>query len=137
VEPVSERPLGELLREISEEGKRLLRAELTVARVELKDEAKKASAGAGLFGAGGVVALLAAMALTAGLIALLALVLPLWASALIVAGVLGAVAAVCLVAGRKAFQKVNAKKAIQPLKEDGQWASETLRAARQKTPAHA
>ncbi|MFE5490647.1 phage holin family protein [Streptomyces virginiae] len=84
-------------RQISE----LVREEMQLARAEMTQKGKRFGKGGGLFGAAGMLGFLAAQALTATCIAALALVLPLWASALIITVALAVVAAVMAMAGKK------------------------------------
>jgi uncharacterized membrane protein YqjE len=134
----SDRPLGSVVSEFLDQGKHLLRAELTLARTELRAEAKKATAGSGLLAAGGVVLLLGAMALVAFLVIALAYVIPLWASALLVTVLLLAVGAGIAAAGAKRLKTIHApRKTIQTLKEDSQWASTTMRSAKSQMHGHA
>jgi hypothetical protein len=134
---LDERPLPELLRDMAAEGKRLLRAEMHLVRSELKHEAKKAGAGAGMLTAGGVAGLLGAMALTACLVVALSALMPLWLSALLVGAAMLVVAGILAASGLKAIKSVKPDRTIHSLKEDSQWASETLRAAKQQTHGHA
>jgi nitrate/nitrite transporter NarK len=69
------------------------------------EKGKKAGIGAGLFGGTGVVALYGVGALITAAIAGLAVVLPVWAAALIVAVVLFIVAGVLALAGKKEIQQ--------------------------------
>ncbi|MFN3866218.1 MAG: phage holin family protein [Demequina sp.] len=85
----------------------LVRDEMALAKTELQDAARSATVGAGMFGAAGVMALYGVGALVAAAIAGLAVVLPLWLAALIVAIVLFAVAGVAVLMGKK---KVKAAK---------------------------
>jgi hypothetical protein len=91
---------ADLVKLAGEQISRLVRDELQLARVEISGKAKRFGTGAGLFGAAGVIALYGVAALIATLILLLALVLPGWAAALIVAVVLFAVAGVMALVGR-------------------------------------
>jgi len=132
-----EKPLGELMSELVGEAGRLFRAEVKLARAELKEEANKAAKGAGLFSAALVFGLLGAMALVACCILAIAGGLPAWAAALIVGvGCLGAGVALAY-AGRSAFRAVEPERTIEHIKEDGQWASKTLQSVKQKRHAHA
>jgi MFS family permease len=79
----------------------LVHKDVEMAREEIASKAKRMGIGAGMFGAAGVVALLALGALTAAAILGLAIVLPAWAAALIVGVVLGAVAAIIALSGKK------------------------------------
>ncbi|MER5871402.1 phage holin family protein [Streptomyces sp. NPDC002044] len=92
---------GELVEQAAEQLTRLVRQEMGLARAEMREKGKRAGLGGGLFGGAGVVGVLALQALVAAGIAALALVLPVWASALIAAGALAAAAAVLASMGRK------------------------------------
>lgn len=122
--------LGDLVREASTEASRLMRGELDLAKAELKAEVKQASKAGGAIAGGGVLAHTGYLAVVAGVILLLGLVLPLWASALIV-GVLmiGAGALIAKFGGvDKLKQAVRPpERTIQTFQEDRRWASETLR----------
>jgi len=91
---------GELVRRLSTQLSELFRRELELARTELTAKGKRAGAGAGLAGAGGVVALFGVGVLIAAAVAGLATVLPVWLSALIVGIVLLLVAGVLALVGR-------------------------------------
>ena len=79
------------------------------AQTTAKDEAKKAGAGAGLFGAAGFAGYMVLMFLSFALWWALANVMDIGLAALIVAIIWGIVAAVAFVMGRKKFQEVNPK----------------------------
>ena len=132
------RPIKELVSELLEQGRRLVRAEVQLARAEMKTEVKKASAGAGMIAAGGVVAFLGLATAVAFLVIALAGVMPLWASALIVAVLLLAGGGAIVFGGLKAMKKVHGPtKTIQTLKEDGQWASRTMHSMKSQMHGHA
>lgn len=84
----SERSTGELISQLSEQVSHLVRDELRLALAELTQKGKRAGIGAGLAGAAGVVAWFGLGALLVAVIAAVALVVPVWAAALIVGGVL-------------------------------------------------
>jgi hypothetical protein len=96
---------GELVKRLSTQLSELIRGELELARAELTAKGKRAGTGAGLAGAGGVVALYGVGALIAAAIAALALVMPVWLSALIVGVVLLLVAGVLALAGRSQLRR--------------------------------
>ena len=96
---------GELVQRLSAQLSELVRRELDLARTELATKGKRAGAGAGLAGAGGVVALYGVGALIASAIAALALVVPVWLSALIVGVVLLLVAGVLALVGRRRLRE--------------------------------
>jgi Flp pilus assembly protein TadB len=138
VEEESSRPIKELVSEFLEQGRRLFRAEVQLARAEVRDELKKTTAGVGMTAAGGVVALLGAFTFVAFLVIALAGVMPLWASALLVAVVLLAGGAGIVWLGLQRFKTVHGpKKTIQTLKEDSQWASRTMHSMKSQMHGHA
>ena len=98
--------LGDLLAEVSRDISTLMRQEVELAKAELKQTARQAGKGAGLYGGAGV----------AGFLALLFVSIALWWalgylmgnawSALIVAGLWGIVAAVLFFTGKKEIEEV-------------------------------
>jgi hypothetical protein len=132
------RPLKDLVSEFFEQGRRLVRAEVQLARAEVRGEVKKASAGLGLTAGGGVVLLLGAFTFVAFLVIALAYAMPLWLSALLVAVALLAGGAGIAWAGLQRLKKVHGPtKTIQTLKEDGQWASRTMHSMKSQMHGHA
>ena len=97
----TDKPIGELLQQASQQTATLVRQEIRLAQLEIKEKSRHAGIGAGLFGGGGVMALLGLGALVTAAIAALSLVLPVWAAALIVAVILFAVAGVLALIGNK------------------------------------
>ena len=92
---------GELVRRLSEDVSRLIRDELRLARLEMTRKGKRAGVGAGLLGAAGLTGFFGAAALVTTAILALALVLPAWAGALIVGGVLLAFAGLLALVGKE------------------------------------
>ena len=120
----SDRPVGELLRELSEQTTTLVRQELELAKLELTEKGKRAGIGAGMFGGAGVVGLYAVGALTACLILALATAVTGWLAALIVAVVYGAVAGLLALSGKSKVQQAVPpvpEQATESVKEDVQW----------------
>jgi uncharacterized membrane protein YqjE len=128
-----ERPVGELLKELSNQTTTLVRQELELAKAEMAEKGKQAGLGAGMFGGAGLVGLLALGALTTCVIAALATAMELWLAALIVAAVYAAIAGALALAGRKKTQQATPpapEQAIESTKEDIQWAKNHARSAR-------
>ena len=88
----TDKPIGDLLQQASQQTATLVRQEMRLVQLEIKEKGRHAGIGAGLLGGGGVIAFLALGALTTAAIAGLSLVLPVWAAALIVAVILFPVA---------------------------------------------
>jgi uncharacterized membrane protein YqjE len=93
--------VGALVAQLSTDVSRLVRDELQLAKAELKDKGKEAGIGIGLFGGAGTVAVYGVGALVAAAILGLATAVPAWLSALIVAVVLFAIAAVAGLLGKR------------------------------------
>ncbi|MFF8658662.1 phage holin family protein [Streptomyces huasconensis] len=92
--------VGQLVERATAQLSDLVRQEMRLAAREMAAKSKRAGRGGGLLGAAGAVAYIGLMALAATAIAALSLALPVWAAALIVTGVLFAVAGVLAVMGR-------------------------------------
>jgi uncharacterized membrane protein YqjE len=93
--------VGELVQRASQQLTELVRGELRLAQAEMKEKGKHYGKGGGLFGGAGLVGFLMLQALVATVIAALAEALPVWAAALIVTAVLGVIAAVLALTGKK------------------------------------
>ncbi|WP_374194766.1 phage holin family protein [Streptomyces sp. VRA16 Mangrove soil] len=100
---IGQEPVGELVQRASHQLTELVRGELRLAQAEMKEKGRRYGRGSGMFGGAGVVGFLMLQALVAAAVAGLAVALPVWAAALIVAGVLGAIAAVLTARGRRQF----------------------------------
>jgi hypothetical protein len=101
VRPGAERSTAELVQQASEQISRLVRDEFALAKAELAEKGKHAGVGVGLFGGGGALALYGLGVLIAAGVMALALVMPGWLAALIVAVVLFAAAGVLALVGKK------------------------------------
>jgi hypothetical protein len=121
---LKEQPWVEVLKTLGEELRSFIQQEMQLVKVELGSKVKQAGMGAGMFGAAGFMGFLAVGALTAAAILALALVVPAWAAALIVAAFYGLVAAVLALSGKK---KVKAATPLAP-----EQAIRTAQAAREQ-----
>ncbi|OJT18565.1 hypothetical protein BO221_41370 [Archangium sp. Cb G35] len=135
---MSGREFGSLVGEFFDQGKRLIRAEIALARTELRQEVTKLKAGGVMVGVGGLLLFIGALAFAAFAIVLLDLVLPLWAAALIVTVLFLAIGAGVAMAGIKSLKQIHApNQTIQTLKEDSQWASRTFQSVKSQMHGHA
>jgi uncharacterized membrane protein YqjE len=128
-----ERPIGELLKQLSQETTTLVRQELDLAKAEMAEKGKKAGKGAGMFGGAGVVGLLALGALTAALILALDTAMDAWLAALVVGLVYAAIAGVLALTGKKEVQQATPpvpEQTVETVKEDVQWAKTRTPSAR-------
>jgi uncharacterized membrane protein YqjE len=119
-----ERPIGELVKDLSQQTSTLVRQELELARAELQQQGKDAGKGAGLLGGATVAGLLALGALSAALITLLDKAMATWVAALIVMALWAIVALVLAQTGRTSLQRATppARQTVETVKEDIQWA---------------
>jgi len=118
---LSEEPLGAVVHRLSEQIPELVRSEIRLAQAELAQKGKRAGLGVGLFSAAGLFALYGLATLLTTAIVLLDLALPLWAAALIVTGVLFAIAGVAALVGKKQVAEASPpapEKAIAGAKQD-------------------
>jgi len=129
----SERPVGDLMRELSEQTTTLVRQELELAKLELAQKGRSAGIGAGMFGAAGVAGLYAVGALTACVILALATAVTGWLAALIVAAACSLVAGVLALSGRSKVAQAlppAPEQATESVKEDVRWTTTRAKQAR-------
>jgi hypothetical protein len=125
-----ERPMGELLKQLSQETTQLVHQELELAKAELQQKGKQAGAGAGMFGGAGALGLAALGALTACFILALNAVMPAWLAALLVAVVYGIIAFVLVKQGQAKLKQATPpvpEQTIETVKEDVEWAKTQMR----------
>ena len=128
-----ERSIPDLVKQLADQTSTLVRQEVDLAKAEVTQKREQMSKGAGLVGAGAVVGLLAAGALTAFLIMLLDGVLANWLAALVVAVALGVIAAVLSMQGRnriRAAAPPMPEQTVDTVKEDVAWAKTQAGSAR-------
>jgi uncharacterized membrane protein YqjE len=128
-----DRPISDLLKQLSEQTTTLVRQELELAKAEVSEKGKKAGQGAGMFGGAGVSAVLGLGALTAAAIALLDNAMSTQLAALILSVVWFAIAGVLAVQGRNKVQEATPpvpEQATESVKEDVQWAKTRAQSAR-------
>lgn len=124
-EDLRDQSIGDLFKQLSEQTSALVHQELELAKAEMRQKGKRAGAGAGLIGAGGVLGLGAFGALTATLILVLATWMDAWLASLIVTVVYGAGAAALALTGKERVKEAAPpipEKTVETLKEDVQWA---------------
>ena len=111
----TDKPVGELLQQASQQTATLVRQEIRLAQLEIKEKGRHAGIGAGPLGGGGVMALLGLGALVTAAIAALSLVAPVWAAAVTVAVILFAVAGVLVLTGKKQVDRAQPPKREQAI----------------------
>jgi uncharacterized membrane protein YqjE len=133
------RPTKELLKEAFGEARVLMQEELRLAKAELRAEVKNVPRAGAAFGIGGVFLHVALFAIAACLVAVLHAVLlfQLWAAALIVACVFAFFGLIALLYGKSRLKKLRAANAMRNLKEDREWAKDTMQTIRSRRHASA
>ncbi|MBV9333176.1 MAG: phage holin family protein [Candidatus Eremiobacteraeota bacterium] len=117
----ADRSIPELLQKLAAETSLLIRQELALARAEIMGTLRKAERPAIAFGVAALFALGAFGALTALLIAAIAVAVPVWAAALIVTVLYVAIAVAAVVSGRTALKQMGSplpKQTIKTVKDD-------------------
>ncbi len=97
--------VGELVGQATEQMSVLVRQELALAKKELAEKGRRAGRGGGLLGAAGAVGYIGLVGLSAAGVAALTLVLSVWQSALIITGVLFAIAGILALTGRAQLRR--------------------------------
>ena len=121
--PKTERPLSELISEVTGDLTTLVRKELELAKIETKQEVSRAAKAGGMMGAAGAAAYFALLLLSLAFVFLLDLVMPLWAAFLVMAALYGLVAGALFVQGRARAKQVSPmpEQTVESVKEDVRW----------------
>ncbi len=130
---LQDRPMGELVKQLSDQTTALVRAEVELAKAELAEKGKKAGMGAGMFGGAGLFGVFGFAALTTAFIAALDLAMATWLAALIVAVVYFAIAGIAALMGKKKVEQATPlapQQAIDTTKADVEVAKARVKEAR-------
>jgi len=122
-----DKPLGELVQDLSRQTSTLIRQEMRLAQAELTEKGRHAGKGAGMFGGAGVVALYGVGALVAAAILGLATVLEPWIAAAAIGAGLLLVAGILALTGKKELDEAGPPKPEQAI-ESVQRDVETVKA---------
>lgn len=104
-----ERTIGQLVADASADLSAIVRSEVELAKVEIKNDVTHAGKGAGMFVGAGVLGAYGFGVLLLGLAWVIAIWLPVWAGLLIVAGVLFLIAGILALLGKGFIGKVKGK----------------------------
>ncbi|HMJ95625.1 MAG TPA: phage holin family protein [Thermoleophilaceae bacterium] len=125
--PEQDKPLGELVQDLSRQTSTLIRQEMRLAQAELTEKGRHAGKGAGMFGGAGVVALYGGGALVTAAILGLATVLEPWIAAAAIGIGLLLVAGILALTGKKELEEAGPPKPEQAI-ESVQRDIETVKA---------
>ena len=110
-----DRPLGELVQDLSRQTSTLIRQEMRLAQAELTEKGRHAGKGAGMFGGAGLMALYGVGALIAAAILGLATVLEPWIAAAVIGAGLLLVAGILALTGKKELEEAGPPKPEQAI----------------------
>jgi hypothetical protein len=125
----AERSLTTLLSDVAGETVELVRQELAMFKTELQEKLGRAGIGAALLGAGALVAYSGWLFLLLAAVFALALVLPVWAAALIVGALVIGIGAVLALVGKSRMRAdaLAPERTMRSLREDHAWIKERFR----------
>jgi uncharacterized membrane protein YqjE len=120
----ADKSLGQLVADMTGEMSTLMRKEMELAKVELKDEVRKAGKAGGMLGAGALTGYLTILFASFALAWLLDEVMHVALAFFLVAVLYGIAAAVLLTRGKAEMQQVDPvpRQTVETLKEDVEWA---------------
>jgi len=121
---VGERSTGEIMQDVIRDVGEVVRGEVRLAKAEMVETARNAGTAGGFFGGAAVCGLMGVAALVVAAIAGLALLMPLWAAALIMGVLLACIGGAMYAGGRSKLKEVHPvpEKTVQTIKDDVQWA---------------
>jgi hypothetical protein len=125
--PHDERSFGQVLGDIADNLQQIVRAEIRLARSELRDDVVLFKRGAILMAIGGLAGVLGLAFLLLALVYALATVMAPWAAALIVAAAAGLAAAIGVMAGLKSLKHLGLPRTAETIQENVQWAKTRAR----------
>jgi VIT1/CCC1 family predicted Fe2+/Mn2+ transporter len=125
----STRSIGDVVSDIVADLQQIMRAEVRLARTEIREELAKMRSGATLLMTAGVVGVLGLALLLMAAVFALATIWPLWASALAVGVAVAIIGALLGSAGLHRFRAVQLppQKTVETVKENIQWAKTRTR----------
>jgi hypothetical protein len=110
-----DKPLGELVQDLSRQTSTLIRQEMRLAQAELTEKGRHAGKGAGMFGGAGLLALYGVGALIAAAVLGLATVLEPWIAAAAIGAGLLLVAGILALTGKKELEEAGPPKPEQAI----------------------
>ncbi len=123
------RSIGTVLKDIVGNVQQIVRSEIRLASVEVREEAGKAGRSAALVMVGGAIAVLALGCALIAAISALSTIVALWSAALIVAAVAGVVGAALIATGMKRMRQITITptRTLAALEENIPWAKAPTR----------
>jgi hypothetical protein len=121
---IGERSAGEIMQDVMRDTGEVVRGELRLAKAEISEKAAKAGKAGGYFGTAALCGVMGFACLVLCGVAALALVMPVWLAAGLMAVFLVCIAAAAYVGGRSKMKDINPvpERTVQTIKDDIQWA---------------
>jgi Putative Actinobacterial Holin-X, holin superfamily III len=122
-EPSPEQPLSELISRTTSDLSTLVREEIELAKIEIKDDLRHTAQAGGMFGAAGFAGYMAALLVSLAIVFALDLALPLWSACLIVGAIFAVVAYAMFRQGWTKMKEFTPgpEQTIETVKEDIEW----------------
>jgi hypothetical protein len=125
--PNERRSIPELMRSVVDGITQLFRQEVALAKIELTEAISERAFGIGAFVLGGVFIALVVVYLAASGVAALDLVMPAWASRLLVAAACLVLGGIAFLVGRRSIRKAGGVElTTKSVKEDLEWAKQQI-----------
>jgi Putative Actinobacterial Holin-X, holin superfamily III len=131
---IGQKSMAELTGDLAHQMTSLVHHEIELAKAEMSEKGKRAGLGAGMFGAGGLLAAFGFGCVTACFVAALQLGMAVWLAALIVGLVYMAGAGLLVLLGRRQISRATPPvpaEAVESTKEDVEWLKTQAQSARQ------
>jgi hypothetical protein len=127
--PRNERSIAGLFGDLARESTRLLRQEVALAKSEIVAKVTQVGIGAGELFAGALILHAGFLVLLAAAVLGLSMVVPPWAAALIVGGVVFLIGIAVVLKGRRDMKadKLVPDRTLRTLRDDAEWAREKMR----------
>ena len=125
----NERSVSEVLRDIFGNLQEIIRAEVRLAKTELREEAVRAKSSGALLGIGSVAIVYGLGFLLLSVVYALSRIMSVWVAALLVGIAMSAIGTGFLVVGRKRLQQMTptAERTVENVKENIEWAKQQIK----------
>jgi uncharacterized membrane protein YqjE len=123
----TDRTMSEVVQDIFVNVQEMVRAEIRLARAELRQDVTNAAGSAKLIAAGAGIAVMGVVFILVTVTLLLALVMPAWAATLIMGAILAIAGMATLSKGRAQFKMPRPDKTIENVKENVEWMKDQTR----------
>lgn len=127
--PLENKPLGDLFSDLASEMSNLVRQEVSLAKVEMTQKAKRVGKNVGYLAVGGAIGYAALLAVMTAVIILLDRVMPAWGAALLVGVLVAGISWLLIGKAMTALQEtdITPRETVETLKEDAAWVKQQIK----------